>query len=87
MHTKIIYRGIFSVFMRPAMSAKPVKTKRKIGRPATGITKSKPSITMDKKIEKMARKAATLEGISFSAWVERACRSNLQSVVEKAGMA
>lgn len=70
--------------MRPQMSA---KTKPKIGRPATGITKTKPSITMDKKIEKMARKAASLEGLSFSSWVERAVRENLASITGKAGEA
>lgn len=51
------------------------------GRPATGITKSRPSITIDKKIEKMGRKAALLEGISFSAWVEKSIRMNLDAVV------
>lgn len=70
--------------MRPQMSAKP---KRKVGRPATGITKTKPSITMDKKIEKMARKAATLEGLSFSSWVERSVRESLADITGKAGLA
>jgi predicted HicB family RNase H-like nuclease len=35
---------------------------------------------MDRKTEKLARKAATTEGISFSAWVERAVRDNLAAI-------
>jgi len=66
------------------MSAKPVPQKRKVGRPRTGITKNKPSITMDKRVEKMSRKAALLEGLSFSAWVERACREGLAKITGKA---
>lgn len=65
------------------MSAKRVTQKRKVGRPATGITKTKPSITMDKRVEKLARKAAFSEGLSLSAWIERAVRENLAAVVAK----
>jgi len=65
------------------MSAKPVPQKRKVGRPRTGITKNKPSITMDKRVEKMSRKAALLEGRSFSAWVETACREKLEQVIRE----
>jgi predicted HicB family RNase H-like nuclease len=63
--------------MRLSMSA---PKKRKAGRPATGITKTKPSITIDRETEQQARKAAMAEGISFSAWVERAVRANLSTV-------
>jgi|APGre2960657373_1045057.scaffolds.fasta_scaffold05386_3 hypothetical protein len=66
------------------MSTKQVIVKHKGGRPVTGRTKSKPSITMDKKIEKMGKKAARLEGMSFSAWVERACRETLATITGKA---
>lgn len=72
--------------MRPQMSAKQTKPKRRIGRPATGKTKVKPSITMDMKIEKLARKAAFSEGVSLSAWIERAVRENLAAINGKAGV-
>lgn len=39
---------------------------------------------MDKRVEKMARKAATLEGVSFSSWVERAVKENLAAITGKA---
>jgi predicted HicB family RNase H-like nuclease len=61
------------------------KQKARVGRPPTGITKSRPSITMDKKVEKAARKAASLEGVSFSSWVERAVRENIAALIGKAG--
>lgn len=52
------------------------------GRPATGITKVKPGITIDRKIIAKGKKAASKAGLSFSAWVESAIRSNLESVVK-----
>ena len=66
------------------MTKKQVPQKRKVGRPATGITKNKPSITMDRNVETLARRAASDEGMSFSAWVERACRETLSTITGKA---
>ena len=65
------------------MSAKQSTQKNKVGRPATGITKAKPSITMDEKLMKRARKAAFAEGVTFSNWVERAVRDNLAAIAAK----
>lgn len=52
----------------------------KVGRPATGITKVKPSITMDLNVEKMGKEAALTEGISFSSWVENAVKKHLHTI-------
>jgi len=60
---------ILSDFIPPAMSAKQI---RKPGRPATGQTKAKPGLTIDKKIVAKAKKAAFRANLSFSAYVEKA---------------
>jgi len=44
----------------------------KAGRPATGITKAKPGLTIDRKLIERAKKAAFKESMSLSAYVERA---------------
>ena len=66
--------------MRPQMSAKRTQ-KKPVGRPATGVTKTSPNLTIDKGVTKQARMAACAGGISLSAFVEEAIRSHLASVV------
>lgn len=61
------------------MSAKQLK-KVGPGRPATGITKESPSLTIDRSLMQKARKAAFKEGISLSAWVENAVASKLYAI-------
>ena len=46
--------------------------KPKPGRPATGITKAKPGLTLDKRLVAKAKKAAFKQNLSLSAYVERA---------------
>jgi predicted HicB family RNase H-like nuclease len=55
------------------MSAIP----KRPGRPATGVTKSKPGLTIDAKIVEKAKKAAFKQNLSLSAYVERALISHL----------
>ncbi len=47
------------------------------GRPATGVTKGRSSISLDFRLLKMAKKAAFSEGMSFSAWIERCVEETL----------
>jgi hypothetical protein len=65
--------------MRIEMSNKT--TAAKIGRPATGPTKGRPSITMDGKLMEQAKQAAWGLGISFSAFVEQSVAENLAALV------
>lgn len=64
------------------MSAANIIKLKKPGRPATGITKARPSLTIDAKLLKRAKKAAFAEGVALSAWIERCVRTEL-SPVEK----
>jgi len=61
------------------MSAKQL---RPPGRPASGITKAKPGITIDRKLMLKAKKAAFRENLSFSAYVERAIVNFLSTAAE-----
>ena len=55
------------------------KPARPPGRPATGITKTKPGLTIDKKLVAKAKRAAFREGISFSQYVEKAIAHYFQT--------
>jgi len=60
---------------------KPKKAKGgKRGRPATGSTKIKPSITIDIRLMARIRIAAAKQGISVSAFFENALREHLKKV-------
>lgn len=52
-------------------------TARPPGRPATGRTKAKPGLTIDKRLVAKAKKAAFRENMSLSAYVERAIANYL----------
>jgi len=60
------------------MSAKQT---RQPGRPATGTTKAKPGLTIDKKLVAKAKKEAFRQNMSFSAYVERAIASFINTGV------
>ena len=49
----------------------------KAGRPATGITKVKPGITLDAKLVAKAKRQAFRQNLSFSQYVERALANHL----------
>lgn len=59
------------------MSAKPKPTTRKPGRPPTGETKTKPSLSIDIRLLKIAKKQAAVEKVSFSSWVEDALKTKM----------
>ena len=50
-------------------------TKRKPGRPATGVTKMKVAVTLNTKLLNLSRKAAHQSNRSFSSFVEEAIRA------------
>jgi predicted HicB family RNase H-like nuclease len=53
-------------------------TKKRPGRPATGQTKAKPGLTIDKRLIAKAKKVAFRQNMSLSAYVERAIANYLQ---------
>jgi post-segregation antitoxin (ccd killing protein) len=59
------------------MNETPTTTTRKRGRPATGITKSRPSLTIDELLMNQARRAAARDCMSVSAFVQRAIQQAL----------
>ena len=59
------------------MSAKQA---RPPGRPATGQTKAKPGLTIDKKLVAKAKKEAFRQNMSLSAYVERAIANYLETI-------
>jgi predicted HicB family RNase H-like nuclease len=52
------------------------------GRPATGTTKAKPGLTIDKRLVAKAKKAAFRENMSLSAYVERAIANFINTGAE-----
>lgn len=54
-------------------------TSRPPGRPAKGITKVKPGLTIDRKVVAKAKKEAFRQNMSLSAYVERALARFLES--------
>jgi len=54
-------------------------TSPKPGRPASGITKVKPGLTIDRKIVARAKKAAFRQNMSLSAFVERSIACFLEA--------
>lgn len=60
------------------------KQPRPPGRPATGTTKAKPGLTIDKRLVAKAKKEAFRQNMSLSAYVERAIAEFLQPKPEGA---
>jgi predicted HicB family RNase H-like nuclease len=54
-------------------------TKKRAGRPATGVTKESPALTLDKDIVRRARKRAFDTQSSLSSWVEQAMAERLSA--------
>jgi len=61
------------------MNETPTTTTRKRGRPATGITKSRPSMTIDELLMNQVRRAAARDCMSVSGYVQRALQQALAS--------
>lgn len=73
----LLLSRVSEVCIRCAQMTPQARTKC-VGRPR-GITKVKPSLTMDADLAKVARKAAFTAGMSFSAFVEEAVRAQIKA--------
>lgn len=56
------------------MSTLRISNRRKPGRPATGNTKARPSLSINKAVLKEARRQAAKQGVSLSLFIEQATR-------------
>ena len=57
-----------------------MSTKKKLGRPSTGITKEKPSVLIAKDVMKQARKLAFGRQMTLSAFIEESLKANIETL-------